>query len=441
MDVKKKREFKKNTIKSRCCVRNCNSVKGGAYSLHKIPFAVLHSPEENNKWKQQLKIGGSLNQQHVCSKHFEPEDIVKSKNENDKLFLKKGAVPSLHLPKSFWRQNRLAKPGSSSKSTSSDEHFLTDSKDASFDSEHNFTVDGDLEINPVDHVETQKTKTASVGTQTKMLITQLWDTNQKLHTMTGLPTWAFLDGLADHYSKNCKIDNEMSIRNRILLTFNKLKTNGSFAEIAVGFQTTHESASQYFIDGIEMLATLLNGCVNIPKESINRRKLPVDYKQAETPVVISTDLKTVAYNCRKCNLCKHVKSKRTHDMQVLLAVTQSGFIESVDKAFVVVSAEQKLERMREFFMKVNSVGTNETLTIKNEPDNIVVINPRDFQRMYCRENDELLLNYGSAQNTISSLNQFKILAQDISIGIIPHLDTIFTIICSISNLTCKRFTR
>jgi len=85
--------------------------------------------------------------------------------------------------------------------------------------------------------------------------TSLWNTEDKIKTMTGIPSLAILNKMIE----DCKIikgNNSciMPMRERILLTMRKLKANVNFCDLAIDFETTRSTVREYFGETIQLLS-------------------------------------------------------------------------------------------------------------------------------------------------------------------------------------------
>ncbi|KAK3918306.1 Pyrrolysine--tRNA ligase [Frankliniella fusca] len=86
---------KQSRQRHNCCVPQCHVVKTEDNHLHYLP----KDPTRRKAWAIAIKTGKSITDtMQVCSKHFLPEDYIKTMGKGKRLCLKPTAVPSQNLP-------------------------------------------------------------------------------------------------------------------------------------------------------------------------------------------------------------------------------------------------------------------------------------------------------------------------------------------------------
>jgi hypothetical protein len=80
-----------------------------------------------------------------------------------------------------------------------------------------------------------------------------------MRTMTGIPSLKVLNCIVDICKDVVKDSKEQwSMRDKVILTMTKLKTNLDFAALAVIFKTSFSSIKKYFVETIQLLAQVSN---------------------------------------------------------------------------------------------------------------------------------------------------------------------------------------
>lgn len=168
----------------------------------------------------------------------------------------------------------------------------------------------------------------------KLVITSLWDTEDKLNTMTGIPSFKLLETLVN-ICINIKANDNciMSMKDRILLTMHLLKSNCSLAVLAINFQITEKTAKCYFSETIQLLASFLIKCIYWQSDEENKRSIPVCFKNFNVQTVLDcTEIKIPSFRCLKCRTSTYSHYKGTHTVKILLGVAPSGLINHISPA-------------------------------------------------------------------------------------------------------------
>ncbi|KAL5246156.1 hypothetical protein ACI65C_013564 [Semiaphis heraclei] len=243
----------------------------------------LHMDTVNLK-KTQIKI---------CSKHFVKEDFILPDYKVARARLTQEAVPSQNLPKLSIKSKSPLKRKSPKK------RFLSPSAD---EVEVAKTCDLDLAIHPLhlhqesnlteksnsvdiiylednvisQEIATQLVTVTSADAQVQVTIGDIFvpfvsliDTSNKLNTLTGIPTFEILDHIIYLYSKEYPATrcHRLSIKERLILVFIKLKQDLSFAVLAILFKAVSgETCRALYNSFIPLLANILRPLIYWPKE-------------------------------------------------------------------------------------------------------------------------------------------------------------------------------
>lgn len=164
-------------------------------------------------------------------------------------------------------------------------------------------------------------------------------TDAKLFTFTGIHSIDLLDGLVDcvsdlivDASTNKKI---LSLRDRIILTMVKVKLNMSFTAIAVLFNITRQTCSNYFKNMIPILSRVLKVMIPWPDQEIIRKNLPLSFKKYKYTRIILDCAETVIEKCKclKCRVLTYSQYKKNHTIKFDVGITPSGLITEISYAF------------------------------------------------------------------------------------------------------------
>lgn len=187
-------------------------------------------------------------------------------------------------------------------------------------------------------------KTRHMFTQTERsgyatLIDMLSD-EERLKNFTGVHSFELLDAivlcltdLAEDKARGRKKD--MSLKDRVILTFVKLKQNLSFTSLGILFGISRQSCSHYFRNMVPKLAIVLETMIPWPDHETIRMNLPVAFKNykntrivldcAETPIEKS--------KCLLCRILTYSNYKGKHTAKFDVGVAPSGLITHISQAY------------------------------------------------------------------------------------------------------------
>ncbi|XP_011858235.1 PREDICTED: uncharacterized protein LOC105555805 [Vollenhovia emeryi] len=172
-----------------------------------------------------------------------------------------------------------------------------------------------------------------------IILPDLLTTDAKLYTFTGIHSIDLLDGLVDCVSDlvvdtptNKKI---LSLRDRLILTMAKIKLNVNFTAIAVLFNISRQTCSNYFKDTIPILSRVLKVMIPWPDQEIVRKNLPLSFKKYESTRIILDCAETVIEKCKclKCRVLTYSQYKKNHTVKFDVGITPSGLIIEISYAF------------------------------------------------------------------------------------------------------------
>lgn len=175
--------------------------------------------------------------------------------------------------------------------------------------------------------------------------------NEKLNTATGLPSFELLEGLVlclkkqeeeeltatntEEGTKSKTKSKTLDLKSRIILTLIKLKQNWSFSSIAMSFNISRTTCSNYFRSTVPLLADALEAVIPWPDQGVLRLNLPLCFKEfrktrivldcAETPVQKS--------KCVRCKMLTYSNYKKTHTLKFLVGVAPSGTITCISDSY------------------------------------------------------------------------------------------------------------
>ncbi|KAF2896574.1 hypothetical protein ILUMI_09624 [Ignelater luminosus] len=241
-----------------------------------------------------LKIGKAISPyMKVCSLHFKKEDYFFPDVEASKRRLKQGCVPSQNLPKSSHERFPNAQLAKERATRAEKRHYTKMNEQSTptpsvhqelgnpikFEG-NNQAVENLLYFkeNPV-IFKTFEDKAIQVNTFeefNRITVDKLVDSDYKCNVLLGLPNLGMIDILANLIIKAFQSNSKysLSVKQKVILTFLKLKLNLSFACLAVLFGTTSKTARLSFYNTVEILSAILKPIIRFPSKEEMLNNMP-----------------------------------------------------------------------------------------------------------------------------------------------------------------------
>ncbi|KAK4875999.1 hypothetical protein RN001_012421 [Aquatica leii] len=319
-----------------CCVPDCKShaKKSPDISFHRFPRQETGKVfiktklgqtriDRRRAWEMLLKMGKRVSSRMVvCSLHFTENDYFVQSTKRK--WLKLTAVPSLNLPVGSHDSVVSTLPSSRSKRAANRKllreqlnknnlcrkHLSEDGQhevQATYNEEGEAAADALLLLinNPSEHKPiTFKDFAVQVNTPTVLTVCNLIKTEGALKSLTGLQNFEMVNFLLTSVNlvyKDQRV-HRISVKDRIVLTFIKLKCDLSFATLAVLFQFSSVLCKTYFIDMIILYQVLQPTVYFRSKDEIDTN-MPLCFKEfKDTQVVL--DCTECFVQKPKCLCCR-----------------------------------------------------------------------------------------------------------------------------------------
>ncbi|EFN67910.1 hypothetical protein EAG_02761, partial [Camponotus floridanus] len=204
----------------------------------------------------------------------------------------------------------------------------------------------------------------------------------------------------------------LNIRERVLMTFMKLKQNLSYSFLSILFPTVSvRYCSEIICNMLDILSEVLESCIHFPLRDEILRNMPLCF--ADYPDTCIIDCTEIEIQKPK-NLYKAI-----FEQSLLLQRLEKSVSVMVDRGFLIdeLCCDYDVKLIRPSFLK----------------DNI----------QFSKDNAKKNANIASARVHVERLNQrlkvFEILGSKMSSCLIPKSEKIMTILCAIVNLSSPIF--
>ncbi|XP_055837595.1 uncharacterized protein LOC129905998 [Episyrphus balteatus] len=456
-----------------CGVNQCHQYRSPGISMHRIPKKVLSNRNELLKWKQILKMGKPFPKNFViCSSHFKEGQILKSlpRGKRSHSYLVDTAFPSLNLPKSIIitkiennKQDRLERLKKrhdefSRQNSLNVERSKVQEVSLSKDTSETVIINQNNEINEFNTIGIQcEVEVADKGTQVSekedlhfYSLPFALDTDEKLNTMTGIPTLDFLEKLVQFCLLVRPSVGEkkrgMCVKNKIILCMYRLKNNSTNAHISILFNLSSKTAKTYFTSYIQLLSKALKPFIYWPTTEENQKSMPKCFEKFSNVVTVldCTEIRTVQFRCLTCKCCTYSHYKGTHTVKVMVGITPSGLVNFISPSVSGRTSDKavfNLTGLIKVLKPGDAVMVDKGFMIGNElfQAGIEMIRPQFMNPERTRDDVEKDRLIASArvhvERRFARIKQFKMLSEKVTESMLPYFDDIVTVVCAISNLS------
>ena len=273
-----------------------------------------------------------------------------------------------------------------------------------------------------------------------------------LNTMTGIPNFKILNLIKDIaevvlFSTGCKTT-KLSLNDRIIMTFIKLKQNISYSMLSAMFQIcSEENCRKVVLRMLDVLSTGLKFAIRWPSKYEILKNIPDCFTNFEDVRAVIDGIEIFIQQPKNlcCRLASYSSYKGTNTVKFVTAVSPAGLIIYISKPYLGRSSDKAVfeeSNFIKFFDKGDALMTDKSFLIDEMCllHDVKLIRP-PFLKNKQLSKEEALLNasIAKARVHIERSNQrikvFKILSTKLPSYLVPKIEQIFTIICAIVNLS------
>lgn len=274
-----------------------------------------------------------------------------------------------------------------------------------------------------------------------------------LNSWTGIPTFKLFDAI--HLCVNrvtpIKDNGIISVKEKIMLTFVKLKTDLTFICMASIFHVNESTISSNFRSMLPTIRAAIKTAVYFPSCEEIRCNLPKAFRPdfiSVRAVIDCTEIQIQKPECQNCRISTYSQYKGANTVKFLVCVTPAGLISHVSEGYSGKSSDKFIfdseKLLRKFKPNVDAIMVDKNFAIDQDTleYGIKLVRPIFSQCGPCEKfiENEVIHNKVSAarmhvEKVLDRLKFFSILNNKIEHNILPHINDIFFIISAIVNLT------
>lgn len=160
-----------------------------------------------------------------------------------------------------------------------------------------------------------------------------------LFTFTGIHSFELLDGIVECVSDLVRDSplkgKELNVKERVVLTFVKLKMSVSFSCLGPWFSVSRHTASRYFRHMIRLLRLVMESVIPWPEVEENRNNMPKCFDAYRATRIVLDCAETPVQHCKciKCRILTYSHYKKKHTLKFDVGVAPSGLIIEISDCY------------------------------------------------------------------------------------------------------------
>lgn len=278
------------------------------------------------------------------------------------------------------------------------------------------------------------------------------DSNCKLNTATGISSIELLDTIVSLFDNHHipKRIRKLSTKERVIMTFMKLKLDVSYIILSILFRTvTSQTCKDIFHETIIHLSAILKTAIPWPSKEECLKNMPNCFKSFQnTRIIIDcTEIEIQKPKCLCCRIRTYSHYNGRHTVKFLTGISPGGILTFISKAYSGRVSDKAIFDQSNLIEKLipgqDAIMADKGFLIENECDlhSIKLIRPPFLKSKKQFSKDEANYNIAiaSARVHIERSNQrlkiFKILSNKIPWNLVNIIYDIFVVIACVVNLS------
>ncbi|XP_066596900.1 uncharacterized protein [Prorops nasuta] len=282
-------------------------------------------------------------------------------------------------------------------------------------------------------------------------LSNLLNNKTKLFTFTGIHSIELLNTIVscveDLITETTTNKMILSVKDRVILTMVKIKQNMAFAGLSILFDVNSQTCANYFRNMCPILAEVLKVMIPFPDQELIRNNLPMSFKNFKHTRIIMdcAEIPIEQSKCLKCRVLTYSQYKKTYTVKFNIGITPSGLITEISVPYGGRATDKHIVNDSSILFKMDckdGIMVDKGYRIENECMNLYLdlIRPPFLQKQKqmsqedCIQNAEIARARVHVEPVIQRLRQYEFLRGPISWTLMPYVEDILIIVCSLTNL-------
>lgn len=281
---------------------------------------------------------------------------------------------------------------------------------------------------------------ASNGDKTLSVLDMI-KTETQMQAFTGVSTYV-VDCLAQLLTLIVTLspDTELSMKQRVVMTLTKLRTNLGFEALGTFFGVDRQTSGKYFSSTIKLMSLILRPCIYWPTKEENFKTMPRYFtKPFDTVMLLDiVEIPLESTNCLKCHSELHAPNKGSSSIKFFAGVAPSGLIIYLSKVHNGMVANKKILETSDLIVKKLLQPKSGAIMVDKELRLDSVWSKNEIKVHHTPNSQkaaELINAKRQVEKALQKMKMFTILSGKLCTTTAPHIDDILTVIAGLVNLT------
>ncbi len=308
---------------------------------------------------------------------------------------------------------------------------------------------------PTRNCSTQTTvdcKNQSVQVETWWVsIQDFVNTDRNLNILTGITSITMLDWLTDLLQRHKNYNqHRLTARQRIIMTFLKMKLDLPYAALGVLFRNVSKDAiKRSFVETVNVLSEILKHFIRIPSSEEIYRNMPVAFSNFQNVRLVLDCVEIRLQSSKKlcCRVFSYSNYKKYNTIKFMTAVTPDGRIAYVSRGYGGRASDKAIFGQSKLINKLtpfkDAIMVDKGFLIDQicAEKGIELIRPsflkkkKQFSSLEATKNREIASARVHVERANARLKIFKIFRNCYPHHLIEIIDNMFKLICAMFNLS------
>ena len=275
----------------------------------------------------------------------------------------------------------------------------------------------------------------------------LLDTDQKLSTMTGMPSFDVLTAL--ERLVQVELPSVRDVERGIIVTLMRLKTGLSFTALGVLLGTDRSTCSRLFGTILPVLAAVLKDVLAWPSKDKVVENMPKCFAEFRNVRVVldCTEVSVERHSCLDCRVTCYSHYHGGESVKVMIGCSPAGTITFVSEAYGGKASDKKIfcdsGLMEKLESYVDAVMVDKGFMIEEEclRHAIELVRPpflrgdKQLSAADAKRTRSIARARVHVERVIQRVKQFAILQHKLRWTMMPYVNHIFTVVCALTNLS------
>jgi molybdopterin converting factor small subunit len=279
------------------------------------------------------------------------------------------------------------------------------------------------------------------------------ENNKHLESLTGLCSFKLLNYICSLVERHYLTvhTHKLSIQDRVVLVFFKLKTAIKFNVMASFFHISPSTCRETFNEYVQYIANVLKPCILWPSIEKSRANMPKSFKDYNNVrgIFDCMEIPVQEPRCRSCQIKTYSHYRRRNTLKFMICVSPGGLLTFISKGYGGRTSDKSIFEqsgvINKFEPYIDTIMVDKGFLVDElcAGHSIKIERPffhrkdKQFSSVRVKKNATIARARFHVERAHQCIRTFEIFNAILPWNVVPYIDSIFTIVCSIVNLQTK----